>query len=252
MIRLKLFFSKFRKNLLSETLTYIEFLIMSLWALSGVKVTHVNAHSLSVLPTAVFFRVFKGAKIIYDAHELETERSGLGGARKLVSKWMEQMLMPFVSKVIVVGPSIGAWYEKHYPNKQIYVIRNIPCKIEQSKHDPAVLRNRIGASDETIVFIYQGNLAEGRGIEMLLTAFSATSNVLACGVFMGNGPLGGAIQDAAENSANIFLIPPVEPHQVPAYSCGAGGARSGPRRSSRGACRARSRRSGRSPRRRAP
>jgi glycosyltransferase involved in cell wall biosynthesis len=220
-IRLPLFFSRFRKNLLTEMFIYVEFLIRSLWVLRRVHVTHVNAHSLSLLPTAVMLRIFKGAKVIYDAHELETERWGLKGVRKFVSKLMERALMPFVSKTIVVGPSIAEWYRNTYPRTPVYVIRNIPLVAAQEQRDPMLLRKSVGLTNDAVILIYQGLFAEGRGIETILKALSETSNSLVHCVFMGDGPLKPMIQQAGESASNVHLIPPVEPEQVLAYSCGA-------------------------------
>lgn len=220
-VRLRLFFSRFPKNLVTESLKFTELMIRSLWALRRVRVTHVNAHSLSVLPTAVLFRLFKRARVIYDAHELETERWGLTGARKRVSKLMERTLMPFVSTIVVVGPSIANWYRRHYPGKAVFVVRNIPHIASQRSQDPTVLRKRIGVSDNVVLLIYQGLFAEGRGIEMMLAALGNTENTNVHCVFMGNGPLESAIAQEAAHAANVHQIPPVAPDEVLAYTCGA-------------------------------
>ncbi len=220
-VRLRLFFSRFPKNLVTESFKFTELMIRSLWALRRVRVTHVNAHSLSVLPTAVLFRLFKRARVIYDAHELETERWGLTGARKRVSKLMERTLMPFVSTIVVVGPSIANWYRQHYPGKPVFVVRNIPHIASQRSQDPTVLRKHIGVSDSVILLIYQGLFAEGRGIAMMLAALRNTENANVHCVFMGNGPLEPAIAQEAEQARNVHLIPPVAPDEVLAYSCGA-------------------------------
>ncbi len=220
-VRLRLFFSRFPKNLVTESLGFTELMIRSLWALRRVRVTHVNAHSLSVLPTAVLFRLFKRARVIYDAHELETERWGLAGARKRVSKLMERTLMPFVSTVVVVGPSIANWYRRQYPGKPVFVVRNIPHLASQRSQDPTILRERLDVSANTVLMIYQGLFAEGRGIELMLAALSNTSNLNVHCVFMGNGPLEPTIAQHAERATNVHLIPPVPPDQVLAYTCGA-------------------------------
>lgn len=220
-IRLRLFFARFRKNLLTEAFAYTETLFKSLWVLRRVNVEFVNPHSLSVLPAAVMLKIFKGAKVIYDAHELETERWGLAGGRKFVAKLMERTLMPFVSKIIVVGPSIGEWYRNAYRGKQVYVVRNIPHIAAQERRDPTLLRKLIAAPQNAIVFLYQGLFAEGRGIKMMLQAFSETRNPLLHCVFMGTGPLEPLIREAADRAGNIHMIPPVDPDQVLTYACGA-------------------------------
>ena len=220
-VRLPLFFARYPKNLLTETLMYFELLFRSVRVLRGMSVTHVNPHSLSVLPTGVVLKLIKRARLIYDAHELETERAGLTGARQLVSRVMERVLMPFVSKIVVVSPSIGDWYRDRYPSKPVFVIRNVPDTALQAKPDRAVLRNAIGVDDATIVLIYQGVLARGRGIEGMLKALSQTANPAVNGVFMGDGPLEPLVREYALREKSIHQLPPVRPSEVLAYTCGA-------------------------------
>src|SRR5688572_26650609 len=45
------------------------------------------AHSLGALPTAVACKRMTGARLIYDAHELETERNGICGLRQSLDRW---------------------------------------------------------------------------------------------------------------------------------------------------------------------
>ena len=49
-----------------------------------------NCHALTVLPLCVVLKIFKGAKLIYDTHELETETNGSVGYRKKISKVLEK------------------------------------------------------------------------------------------------------------------------------------------------------------------
>lgn len=220
-IRIPLFFSRFSKNLLTEALTYVELLLRSVWLLRRSRVSHVNAHSLSVLPTAFVFRLLKRSKIIYDAHELETERFGLAGMRKRVSKLMERTFMPFVSQVIVVGPSIADWYRQAYPGKPVHVVRNIPDGTMASGMRRSVLREKSGAKDDEILLLYQGLLTKGRAIEMLLEAIAETRNKSVRAVFMGDGPLGPQVRDAADQHDNVSFIPAVPPDEVLEHTIGA-------------------------------
>jgi len=220
-LRIASTFSRFSKNLLFESLAYFELLIRVVWRLKGLEITHINVHSLSVLPTAVALKLSKRAQLIYDPHELETERAGLNGLRKVVSKFMERTLMPFVSSIVVVSPSIQRWYEANYPGKPVYLIRNMPDGSASKNVKSKILRKMVSASDGDILFIYQGLFGPGRGLEMILQAFTQTSNKEAHCVFMGNGALQPVIQEAAKNHNNIHLIPPVEPSQVLSYSSGA-------------------------------
>ena len=52
----------------------------------------IHCHSLTDLPIGVLLRIGKKkAKLVYDAHELETERNGLTGVNKRLAKLKERV-----------------------------------------------------------------------------------------------------------------------------------------------------------------
>ena len=63
-------------------------------------------------------------KIIYDCHEIETEKFGLSPLRKLIVKITEFIFIYYVDLVLVVAPSIENWYRKKYKLKNIITILN--------------------------------------------------------------------------------------------------------------------------------
>ncbi|MFM6007465.1 MAG: hypothetical protein ACKPA7_27060, partial [Sphaerospermopsis kisseleviana] len=60
------------------------------------QVNIVNVHSVGLLPLGVWLKLKLGAKLIYDAHELETETAGAKGIRKALSQLTEKLLIPYV------------------------------------------------------------------------------------------------------------------------------------------------------------
>ena len=220
-VRLPITALRFHKNLLTETIGYLELVCRTLWYSRHLHVTLVNAHSLSVLPAMVALRFFKGAHVVYDAHELETERHHLKGFRKIASKFLEWALMPFVDVIVVVSPSIASWYRRKYPRVAVECVRNMPARRSCNGVDKQLLRSKIGARDSEIVFLYQGLFGTDRGIEKLIGAFERTQNQTVCCAFMGSGPLESMIRDAAARCAKIRFIPAVPPEDVLHYTCGA-------------------------------
>jgi glycosyltransferase involved in cell wall biosynthesis len=55
------------------------------------------------------------------------------------------------------------------------------------------------------IFLYQGGLGKGRGIEILLSAFVKNSNLTQAIIFMGYGPLEKEITLLAEEHENVFF-----------------------------------------------
>ncbi|NQV56193.1 MAG: glycosyltransferase [Rhodospirillales bacterium] len=193
------------------------FRVFSLYA--GKDVVCVNPHSLTTLPLAILFKAVKKCKIVYDTHELETETSSSTPLRRVLSKLLERMCMPFVDLVIVVGDYIGDWYSRAYNLRDIMVIKNYPNIRSAQDLDSSPLRSELGISDQEFVVIYQGLLANGRGIELLLNAFSAIENK--CIVFMGHGPLEDLVKHAANTRTNVLYHDPVAPNRVLEYVSGA-------------------------------
>lgn len=188
-----------------------------LLALKGRRVTCFNCHSLSVLPLAVLVKLWKGCALVYDPHELETETAGLHGVRQSVARAVERSLIGFADAVCVVNRSIAAWYVARYRLKKVWVVRNVPYRGEMDPVRTGLLRQAVGLGPDAQIFLYQGLLAPGRGVTLLIEVFSQ----LAPGqhlVFMGYGEFEGRIREAAARYANIHFMPAVPPEQVKDYT----------------------------------
>lgn len=178
----------------------------------------VNCHSLSVLPLGVLFKRFHGARLVYDAHELETETAVMRGARRAISRLVERWLIGDVDRVIVVSESIARWYRERYGIDNVSVVRNIP---EPGPNGDGVgLKQRLGLPRDALLFLYQGLLDDGRGIRLLVRAF-AGGDPSRHVVFMGHGALERTVRDEAARHPNIHFHESVAPHDVVAAARGA-------------------------------
>jgi glycosyltransferase involved in cell wall biosynthesis len=182
----------------------------------------IHCHSLSDLPIGVLLKLAnRGVKLVYDAHELETERNGLTGISKKLSKIKEWVLMRFVDHTLVVSESISRWYREHYNGRQITVVKNIPSNDHTVLQWPArsIFRDRFNI-ESGLVFLYQGALMRGRGIELLLNAFSRVQGNKHI-VFMGYGSYEDEIKKFAATFKNIHFHEAVRPDEVMQYTVGA-------------------------------
>ncbi|MBE2187355.1 MAG: glycosyltransferase family 4 protein [Rhodothermales bacterium] len=177
----------------------------------------INVHSLTLLPLGVLLKFRTGAKLVYDTHELESRTAAASAFRKHVYGIAERQLMRFVDHTFVVCTSIEQWYRKAYGDIPITTVKNYPS-LRQSEDAGMSLRERIDASPDDLVFLYQGRLGKGRGIEMLLEVFGSEMPPLATGsrhiVFMGEGPFAEHVCEASRASKSIHWIPPVQPSTV--------------------------------------
>lgn len=187
-----------------------------LLALKSRRVTCFNCHSLPVLPLSVVVKWWKGCVLIYDPHELETETAGLCGVRQRIARTLERGLIGFADAVCLVNRSIAEWYAARYHIKQVWVVRNVPYRSEQDPVRTGALRKAVGLSSEAQIFLYQGLLAPGRGVSLLIDAFARMPDRHL--VFMGYGELEGRIREAAAQHANIHFITAVPPAQVKDYT----------------------------------
>jgi glycosyltransferase involved in cell wall biosynthesis len=214
--RINLFMSRFKKTKLVDFLKVIEFYFKIILYFILSKPAYVNCHSLSVLPVAPFFKIFCNSKIIYDAHELETRKFGIGkNLQPLISK-VEKLLIYFVDHIVVVSNSIGVWYQKIYPNKNIAIVRNIPINEQfsnSSNQKSSYLKNKFNISSEHIIFIYQGIISEERGVRVLLDVFSKIGSESHI-VFMGYGIDVDLVKQKASENKNIHFREAVNQNEM--------------------------------------
>lgn len=171
----------------------------------------IDCHCLfSLLIGTCLRRKIHPKKIILNAHELETERNGLRGFRKIISKILERLLIKKCDNVIVVSNSIEKWYKQNYPKADITCIYNTPKLVSPIKRD--YFRNKFSIPTDSIVFLYQGGFSQGRGIDLLIETFRELPEKYQI-VFMGYGFLEETIKEAQKYYKNIHIheaVPQVE------------------------------------------
>jgi glycosyltransferase involved in cell wall biosynthesis len=216
--RLKSFFDFFPEGTLGKLLRTVGWYLSVLIWIRTRQVECVNCHSLPVLPLSVLLKYWKRCKLVYDTHELETETHVSNGLRKGIAKWAERVLINRVDTVCVVNKSIAAWYQKSYSLPHVWVVHNLPRRMTSLPKSTGLLRRAIGLdSPGALLFIYQGLLSSGRGIEILLDAFAEVRGErhLVC---MGYGPFEGLVREASRLNSNIHFMPAVSPDKVKEYT----------------------------------
>ena len=207
------------KKLLFQLIKYIEFCFKVYFFYKNKNIKIVNIHILSLLPLGVFLKYAYNAKLIYDTHELETETNGAKGLRKKISKWIERKLIKHVDTTFVVSESIADWYSKEYGINRPPVILNVPKKRDLKTNN--YFRKELSIREDQIIFLYQGGLGLGRGINLILEAFKFRNDDKVVIVFMGYGQLEKNIKLAATSHTNIFFYPAVSPDIVLEYTASA-------------------------------
>ncbi len=210
------FARRFPKNILTHLMAYVELAFQSLKIAKNKQVDLLNIHTLALLPIGVFLKSLTGAKLVYDAHELETEVEGLKGIRKKLAKIIESTLIRFVDLTVVVGDEIKKWYVKQYSLTNIITVLNCPKKQEINTANE--LRAELKIPKGKQIAIYQGGLSEERGIRLLVETFRNNNTAPLILLIMGYGELEQFVKEAAATNENIYFQNAVAPNKVVEYA----------------------------------
>ena len=205
-------------NLVSRKLKYIpkffrhilEFLeLTTKFFFKAVKVKPdvIHCHDTLALPLGVLIKLCANSKLIYDAHELESDRNGLSKKLGKITLFVERKLWRFVNYLVVVSPSIDKWYQSNVGEKQSEIILNSDAFKE------GYLNDKFNIADDSKIFIYIGILGQGRGLDLIVDAFMddrVTSHV----VFLGYGEMQKSLKELSSNTWNIHVHDAVSHEQV--------------------------------------
>lgn len=166
------------------------------------RVSLIVAHSLASLPLGVWLSKRWGTPLLYDAHELETERNGWSWPIRRLAKVIETRLIRACDHTIVVSDSIQGWYESAYPGLSVSTVRNVP--IFSGRIGESSLRETLGLPSHAIVFVYCGVLGGSRGLPELVAAFDKLEPDRHL-VLIGTGPLEESLRVQSQGMPNVHL-----------------------------------------------
>jgi len=207
------------KRLFGKFKAYMVYLKQSIKFGRDFDILHCN--DLNTLPVGIVVKKFfnKNIKIIYDAHEYETETNGLHGIQKIAIKKLENFFIPYVDKVITVSDTIAQEYVKLYGIQKPALVLNTPEYTKVIKKN--LFREIFNINKDKTIFLYQGSLNHGRGIEVLMETFQSMENDKYILIIMGYGPMEKEIKEVAMKYDSIYLHPAVSPNVLLDYTASA-------------------------------
>ena len=207
------------KRLFKKFKAYIVYLKQSIKFGRDFDILHCN--DLNTLPVGIVVKKFfnKNIKIIYDAHEYETETNGLHGIQKIAIKKLENFFIPYVDKVITVSDTIAQEYVKLYGIQKPALVLNTPEYTKVIKKN--LFREIFNINKDKTIFLYQGSLNHGRGIEVLMKTFQSIENDKYILIIMGYGPMEKEIKEVTMKYDSIYLHPAVSPNVLLDYTASA-------------------------------
>jgi glycosyltransferase involved in cell wall biosynthesis len=211
-------FSKFLPKwprLVRHFFNFLELHVLFLIHLIRLKPKVVHCHDTTVLPIGVIIKIIFNSKLIYDAHELESNRNGQSRVLSKCVYILEWLFWGNIDHFITVSQTIIDWYTKEFGNKSNIVVLNSPEIVNKnsSQFDSNYLRDLFMIKDSERIFIYLGIIGYGRGIEMYLDVF-ANRVKAAHVVFIGYGEFVDKVKKYASIYNNIHYHEPVDHNQV--------------------------------------
>lgn len=204
---LKLFSEKLRlvPSIIKQVSSIIEMTIRFYFRGKKLNPKVVHCHDVFSLPAGVLLKKSINCKLIYDAHELESETNGLNRILSRAIFYTEKLSKNIVDFLIVVSPSILNWYKEKIGFKYGDVILNSPIvdtNTQIVKTD--YLRKKFKISDNHKIFIYVGMLSRGRGIDKIIDVFTSKS-IEAHLVFLGYGDWDKKLKNISSEYRNIYV-----------------------------------------------
>ncbi|CAB3649214.1 glycosyltransferase family 4 protein [Achromobacter dolens] len=218
--RVRLLSRGWPKVLPVQLFKYVEWLWRAFLLARKAAIVHCN--DLPTLPAGAVARMLgrKRTRVVYDAHEFEINDVANEPRWKIrVKSMMERFWIRHADATMTVSESIAEEYVRMYGIAKPALVLNCPPLAPPPKAD--IFRSTLGIAKDAIIFLYQGGLAPGRGIEPIIDAFKRMPDDKRVVVFMGYGPLAGSIAQAAAASANIYYHPAVSPDDLPSYTASA-------------------------------
>jgi len=138
------------------------------------KFNIVHCHDCTPLISGLLAKImsFGKLKIIYDAHEYQTEIHNLGSFRKKLFCITEYAAKFFTEKLITVSPSIAKEYKMKYRYREVDIIYNSPKLQNQKTLESDILRQLLKISQNNKIFLFQGSIVPNRGIEEIIEIFA--------------------------------------------------------------------------------
>ncbi|NKQ41715.1 MAG: glycosyltransferase family 4 protein, partial [Sulfurovum sp.] len=203
-----------------QLIKYFEFVYKVVKEYKTSDILHCN--DLNALPIGYIIKKFynKNVKIVYDAHEYEINDIPNESKYSIKIKYfIERFLIKHADTVICVSDSIANEYVRLYNIVKPSLVLNTPAYKTIEKKD--IFRETLNISKEKTIFLYQGGLSRGRGIEILLEAFKTIEDDKNVIVFMGNGTLEQTIINDVNKYNNIYFHKAVTPDILLDFTCSA-------------------------------
>ena len=192
-------------------LNYLEFFLKCILKIYRKKITIIHCHDFLALPIGYIAKLLFECKLIYDAHELESENNFVKFPKLIF--FFEKFFWKKIDLFITVSPSILNWYHRNFGyKKNSILVLNTPEISNKSFVKKISLRKKLKIPRDKLIFLYVGSFQQGRGINIMLKAFS-NPKINSKLVFVGYGISENEIKKFSNKYENIHILKSV-PHNT--------------------------------------
>ena len=181
----------------------------------------IHCHDLNTLVIGCFLKLTIGRNkigLIYDTHEYAVNDVPNESKFSQLCKYLvEKTFIRLADEVICVSESIAEKYSNLYNIEIPKVVLNCPPHILRVSSN--ILKEKLSLPNETYVFLYQGALTKGRGIQYFIDGFKKIDDPNLALIFMGFGELVGMIE--SQEDERIFYVPAVSQEDLYSYTASA-------------------------------
>ena len=206
-------------DILRHLITMIEVTLRFVFIGARRKPDVVHCHDTLCLPSAFLIKIICGCKLVYDAHELESDKNSQSFLMGKGTLLLEKLCWAKIDLLVTVSDSIIEWYNQALGRKNSVLVLNSP-QLEDEPNDAKqadissqYFRNLYDIADEKTIFVYVGILTKGRGLKVCLEVFSSP-NIDAHLVFLGYGDLTDTVKSYAIDHQNIHYHSPIVHNEV--------------------------------------
>ena len=219
-VSLKIFSKKlnFLPRALKHPIVFFELFVKIILNSIMKKIDIIHCHDTFVLPVGFFLKKIKRSKLIYDAHELESNKNGQTKFMSLGTLYLEKLCWGYIDLLISVSDSIINWYKKNLGDKKSILVLNSPLireskRFNYNKSGNKYFHIKYHIPDDLKIFIYIGYLIPGRGINKIIQTFYR-EEIKSHVIFLGEGDLKNEIIEASKKNHKIHYHKPVNHDQV--------------------------------------
>ena len=206
--------------ILRHLFSLIEFYLKALLILRNKPVSVIHCNDNIALPLAVVLKYLKSAHLIYDAHELESDKNGQKSYNRLIVRTIENRLWRFIDHFVTVSEEISEWYFANFGEKKYTIIYNSPMFSLDNISSNDYFRTKYHIPKNKKIYLYIGKFMPGRGLGELVDFFSEQQNSKRCLILLGDGQLQQEIKlDLVKRGTkNIFIHEKVQHEDVVKYA----------------------------------